>query len=54
MYTQYFFHPDNTFHPPSIVLATGAAGTGKTVAVNAIIDTAIPLGMTLYKQLITT
>ncbi len=45
MYAQYFLHPDNTsFHPPNIVLATGAAGTGKTVAVNAVINTAISLG----------
>jgi len=45
LYAQYFLHPENTtLRPPDVVLATGAAGTGKTVAVNAIIDAAILLG----------
>jgi len=45
LYAQYFLHPDDVNNqPPSVVLATGAAGTGKTVAVNAIIEAAIFLG----------
>jgi len=45
LYAQYFLHAeDAAYRPPQIVLATGAAGTGKTVAVNAVIDAAIFLG----------
>jgi len=45
MYIEYFLHPqDTSLYPPSVVLATGAAGTGKTVVVNAIIDAATSLG----------
>jgi len=45
LYAQYFLHPEDAiYQPPQIVLATGAAGTGKTVVVDAVIDTAIFLG----------
>jgi len=45
LYVQYFLHPeDAAYQPPQIVLATRAAGTGRTVAVNAVIDAAIFLG----------